>query len=144
MTSVVKRKNGARGSARWLTLVSPVPRRVNHPAAYGDRTCAVEPAIAVRTSTKRRIAVGAKTARSHELCGQVEENREGGVDRPEPGKGGHESPRSVLERTLAHARQNHSGHHEQDRAGDRGQHQCGLKGCDASQRDATDGGYRVA
>ena len=60
------------------------------------------------------------------LRSQVEDNRDRGVDRREPGQGGHESPRSVLERPLAHSRQDGSSHYEQDRAGDRGDDSSGC------------------
>ena len=77
----------------------------------------------VTTSTKRRTAVGANTARSDELCvARLRTTASAGIDRREPGEGGHESPRSVLERTLAHSRQDGGGHDEQDRARDRGDH----------------------
>jgi hypothetical protein len=51
-----------------------------------------EPIIVVTTSTKRRIPIGASTARSDERS-QVEDDRERRIDRRETGKDGHESPR---------------------------------------------------
>ena len=98
------------------------------------------------------------------LRSQVEDNREGGIDRREPREGGRESPWSVLERTLVHSCQDGSGHYEQDRAGDCGEHssgclerafrpaslricaprctedECDLKGCDANHHDGSSPG----
>ena len=54
--------------------------------------------------------------------GQIEDDGDGGIDRREPRKRRDESSRSVLERPFVHACQHGGSHHEQNRAGDRGEH----------------------